>query len=153
MATRSEILCYSMFQRSFKASYVKISPAYDTGEMNAGYITVLKNRAAKVINRIKHEMMVTTWETLAPNAVGLRVTASFNAELRKDETIQQWLHRADMAAYAAKDGGRNALRTYSSLTHEEKKRANRKSIQARVAPPAPSTNTGPAMTPNRRSGQ
>ena len=115
-----------------------------------------ENRAAKVINRIKHEMMVTTWETLAPNAVGLRVTASFGiAELRKDETIQQWLHRADMAAYAAKDGGRNAVRTYSSLTHEEKKRANRKSIQARVAPPAQaqSTSTGPAMTPHRRSGQ
>ena len=37
-----------------------------------------------------------------------------------------------MAAYAAKDGGRNAVRTYSSLNQEEKKRANRNSLQARA---------------------
>lgn len=109
-----------------------------------------ENRAEKVINRIKQEMMVTTWESLAPNAVGLRVTASFGiAELRKDETIQQWLHRADMAAYAAKDGGRNAVRTYSSLTHEEKKRANRKSIQERAEPQTTLTEA-PSAVPTRR---
>ena len=92
-----------------------------------------ENRAAKVINRIKQQIMATSWDNIAENCIGLQVTASFGvAELRKGESIQHWLHRADMAAYAAKDGGRNAVRTYSSLNQEEKKRANRNSLQARA---------------------
>ena len=81
-------------------------------------------RAAQAVERIRHQIAVTNWEALGK---GLKVSASFGvAELRPGETIDQWMNRADIAAYAAKDGGRNGVRTYGSLTNEEKKRAYRR---------------------------
>ena len=97
---------------------------YGGDEMLIIYPKVTESRAKSSVERIRQQIVATPWHRIAQ---GLRVSASFGvAEYRHSETIDQWIHRADMAAYAAKDSGRNCVRTYSSMSQEEKKRAHRR---------------------------
>ncbi len=97
---------------------------YGGDEMLIIFPRLSEQRAHRVVERIRHQISITAWGQIAD---GLQVSASFGvAELRNQETIPQWLHRADMAAYAAKDGGRNQVRTYGSLSLEEKRSAGRR---------------------------
>lgn len=97
---------------------------YGGDEMLIIYPKVTEARAKISVERIRQQIAGTPWHRIA---TGLNVSASFGvAEFRNSETIAQWIHRADMAAYAAKDSGRNCVRTYSSMTQDEKKRAHRR---------------------------
>ena len=97
---------------------------YGGDEMLIIFPRLSEQRAHRVVERIRHQISITSWGQIVD---GLGVSASFGvAELRNQETIAQWLHRADMAAYAAKDGGRNQVRTYGSLSLEEKRSAGRR---------------------------
>ncbi len=97
---------------------------YGGDEMLIIYPKVTEERAKISVERIRQQIAGTPWGRLAK---GLNVSASFGvSEFRHTETIDQWIHRADMAAYAAKDSGRNCVRTYSSMSQEEKKRAHRR---------------------------
>ena len=98
---------------------------YGGDEMLIVYPKVTEARAKSSVERIRQQIANTPWHRIAQ---GLSVSASFGvAEYRHSESLPQWIHRADMAAYAAKDSGRNCVRTYSSMSQEEKKRAHRRS--------------------------
>lgn len=97
---------------------------YGGDEMLIIYPKVTEARVKTSVERIRQQISSTPWNRIVQ---GLSVSASFGvAEFRETETIEQWVHRADMAAYAAKDSGRNCVRTYSSMSQDEKKRAHRR---------------------------
>jgi len=97
---------------------------YGGDEMLIVYPKVTEARAKSSVERIRQQIAGTPWHRIAQ---GLSVSASFGvAEYRHSESLTQWIHRADMAAYAAKDSGRNCVRTYSSMSQDEKKRAHRR---------------------------
>jgi diguanylate cyclase (GGDEF)-like protein len=63
--------------------------------------------ALDAIGRIRAAVATKAWPSIAPD---LSVTMSAGiASHRKGETIEQLLHRADLALYQAKDAGRNTL--------------------------------------------
>jgi diguanylate cyclase (GGDEF)-like protein len=63
--------------------------------------------ALKVMERIGATVASKNWSSIAPD---LSVTLSAGiASHRKGETIEQLLHRADLALYQAKDAGRNII--------------------------------------------
>lgn len=67
-----------------------------------------ESEAMRVARRLRQAVEQTEWEPyLGP---GLAVTASFGvAAIRRDETVADWLRRADGAMYAAKEAGRNRV--------------------------------------------
>jgi len=63
--------------------------------------------ALKVMERIRAAVAAKNWSSIAPD---LSVTLSAGiASHRKGETIEQLMHRADLALYQAKDAGRNTI--------------------------------------------
>jgi diguanylate cyclase (GGDEF)-like protein len=63
--------------------------------------------AREALERIRAAVQARDWNAVAP---GLRVTMSAGiARFRKGETSEQILHRADIALYEAKRGGRNRI--------------------------------------------
>ncbi|MEM6930632.1 MAG: GGDEF domain-containing protein [Myxococcota bacterium] len=64
--------------------------------------------ANRVARRLRYAVERHDWAPYLGRA--LSVTASFGvASIQKDETIAEWLHRADQAMYAAKQAGRNRV--------------------------------------------
>jgi diguanylate cyclase (GGDEF)-like protein len=63
--------------------------------------------ALEAMERIRAAVAAKNWSSIAPE---LSVTLSAGiASHRKGETIEQLMHRADMALYQAKDAGRNVI--------------------------------------------
>ena len=63
--------------------------------------------ALKAMERIRAAVAARNWSSLAPD---LSITLSAGiASHRKGESIEQLLHRADLALYQAKDAGRNTI--------------------------------------------
>jgi diguanylate cyclase len=63
--------------------------------------------ALEAMERIRAAVAAKNWSSIAPD---LSVTLSAGiASHRKGETIEQLLHRADLALYQAKDAGRNTI--------------------------------------------
>jgi diguanylate cyclase (GGDEF)-like protein len=63
--------------------------------------------ALTVMERIRTAVAAKNWSSIAPD---LSVTLSAGvASHRKGETVEQLLHRADLALYQAKDAGRNTI--------------------------------------------
>ncbi|MBM75565.1 MAG: hypothetical protein CMK59_09190 [Proteobacteria bacterium] len=66
-----------------------------------------------VVNRIRHNIQKHDWTRIAPK---LAVSASFGVSTRKvNESIEQWMYRADQAVYAAKTSGRNRVIPYGYI--------------------------------------
>ncbi|MEN0062685.1 MAG: GGDEF domain-containing protein [Myxococcota bacterium] len=64
--------------------------------------------AMRVARRLRYAVERHEWEPYLGQ--GLSVTASFGvAAMKKDETLADWLKRADQAMYAAKQAGRNRV--------------------------------------------
>ncbi len=63
--------------------------------------------ALKAMERIRAVVAARDWSSIAP---GLSLTLSAGiASFRKGETVEQVLHRADLALYQAKDAGRDTV--------------------------------------------
>lgn len=63
--------------------------------------------AAGVADRLRRRIADHDWYRTAPD---LHVTASLGvAEMRRDESIEEWIRRADQAMYRAKSTGRNRV--------------------------------------------
>jgi two-component system cell cycle response regulator len=72
-----------------------------------------EHHAVVVADRLRHLVEAHAWETIAD---GLAVTISCGVAQRKpSEDVRAWIERADRALYAAKQGGRNAVRRASQL--------------------------------------
>lgn len=69
--------------------------------------------AAEVAERTRKTIMGHDWDRTSP---GLRITASFGvAERYSDESLKDWLRRADEAVYSAKHSGRNRVVRASTI--------------------------------------
>lgn len=91
---------------------------YGGDEMLLVLPKVTEQAAIVVVERIRNAIHVAKWSTIAN---GLSVSASFGiAEKHPLENIKTWIDRADQATYASKHGGRNLVRTYTSLTYQER---------------------------------
>jgi len=78
-------------------------------------------RAAKVAERLRHDIEAHDWPRLA---AGLAVTISCGvAEHQPGEPVRPWLERADAALYAAKRGGRNRVVTAAGRPRGKEKRS------------------------------
>jgi len=63
--------------------------------------------ALKAMERVRAAVAARDWSSIAP---GLSLTLSAGiASFRKGETVEQLLHRADLALYQAKDAGRDTV--------------------------------------------
>jgi diguanylate cyclase (GGDEF)-like protein len=68
----------------------------------------LKN-AVETGERLRISVAALTWNTIAPD---LKITVSLGiAQAREGESVRDWLNRADMALYRAKESGRNQVQT------------------------------------------